>query len=303
MKNMLLTIVMALVTTTFYGQDFATGGAAWYYHEEFAFSADINYIKFTSEKDTLISGEICKKITKRHKIDCNDRPETEYLYTRNDTVFFLDTIFNEFQILYDFNAIASDSWMIKLKDEMQDVDTLNIRVDSVSMTQINGQNLKVLYVTYDKDDENMPETYTSMIIERIGDVKYMFNWYPWSNMACDGNYTSGLRCYQDSSIGLYSTGIADSCDYVHTLTGINNVTPVSRFELYPNPAQNFVEINAKDDAKYTVTLFDLNGRLLITEKVYHSNIKLDLSTLEIGVYVMRLQNNNQIIGYKKLIKE
>lgn len=303
MKKIVLTVIIAISTITFYGQDFAPIGAEWYYNEEFAFSGDINYIKFTSEKDTLIFGENCKKITKRHKIVCNDRPEIEYLLSRNDTVFFLDTIFNEFQILYVFNATATDSWIVKIKDEEQEIDTLTITVDSVSTTQINGHDLKTLYVTYDKDDENMPETYTSTIIEKIGDVKYMFNWYPWSNIACDGNYTSGLRCYQDSDIGLYSTGIADSCDYVYIWTGIDNLESSDQIEMFPNPAQDFVEIIAKDYSSYTIDLFDLNGSLLKSDKAFDSNLKLDLTPINKGVYVIRFQNNNQIIGYKKLIKE
>lgn len=303
MKKIALIVIMAILTITFYGQDFAPVGAEWYYNERFAFSGDINYIKFTTEKDTLIFGENCKKITKRHKIVCNDRPEIEYLFSRNDTVFFLDTIFNDFQILYDFSASATDSWIIKIKDEEQEIDTLTITVDSVSTTQINGQDLKTLYVTYDKDDENMPETYTSTIIEKIGDIKYMFNWYPWSNVACDGNYTSGLRCYQDSDIGLYSTGIVDSCDYVYIWTGIDNVKSTDQIELFPNPAQDFVEIKAKDYSNYTIELYDLNGRLQKSGNAVGSNFKLDLSNIAKGVYIILMQNNNQIIGYKKLIKE
>ncbi len=303
MKEIVLTVIIAISTITFYGQDFAPIGAEWHYNEQFAFSGDINYIKFTSEKDTLIFGENCKKITKRHKIECNNRPEIEYLFSRNDTVFFLDTTFNEFQILYDFSANPTNSWIIKIKNKEQEIDTITITVDSVTTTQINGENLKTLYVTYDKDDENIPETYTSTIIEKIGDVKYMFNWYPWSNVACDANYTSGLRCYQDLDIGLYSTGIVDSCDYTYIWTGIDNAESLAQIELFPNPAHDFVEIKTSDFSDFSIKLFDLNGKLLKSDKTFESSYKLDLSQIDKGVYVILLQNNNQIIGYKKMIKE
>ncbi|MCB0762995.1 MAG: T9SS type A sorting domain-containing protein [Flavobacteriales bacterium] len=303
MKRFVSTVVVAISMITSCAQDFAPIGAEWYYNELFAFSNNIDYIKFTSEKDTLMFGETCRKIIKRHKIECNDRPEIEYLFTRNDTVFFLDTIFNEFQVLYDFNAIATSSWTIKIKDEAQNIDTLTITVDAVSTTQINGQDLKTLHVTYVKADENLPDTYTSTIIEKIGDTQYMFNWYPWSNIACDINYTSGLRCYQDSMLGWYSTGIADSCDYVYTWTGIDAIESSERIKLFPNPAQNFVEIIASDYSSYTIDLLDLSGRLLKSDKSFAPNTKLDLSTIPEGVYLIRLQNNGQIIGYKKLIKD
>lgn len=302
MKKVVFTVIIVISSITFYGQEFAPVGAEWYYNEQFAFSGDINYIKFTSEKDTLIYGKNCKKISKRHKIRCNDRPNNEYLYTSNDTVYFLDTIFNEFQILYILNAQPSEYWIIKVKDEEQEIDSITITVDSISTTQINGQNLRTLYVTYDKDDENMPYTYSSMIIEKIGDVKYMFNWYPWSNVACDANYTSGLRCYQDSDIGLYSTGIVDSCDYVYVWTGIDNVESLAQIELFPNPAQDFVEIKIADFPYFSTELFDLNGKLLLSGKTLDSNLKLDLSQIEKGIYVVLVKHNNKIIGCKKMIK-
>jgi hypothetical protein len=74
--------------------------------------------------------------------------------------------------LYVLNAQPSEYWIIKVKDEEQDIDTITITVDSISITQINGQNLKLLYVTYNKDDENMPESYSSTIIELGVTVDY-----------------------------------------------------------------------------------------------------------------------------------
>jgi len=300
MSKIVLTVIIVISTITFYGQEFAPIGAEWYYSELFAFSGNKNYIKFTAEKDTFIFGETCRKIIKRHKLECNDRPRIEYLFSRNDTVFFLDTVFHEFQILYDFNATATDSWIIKLKAREQDIDTLTITVDSVSITQINAQDLKALYVTYNK---NKTETYSSTIIEKIGDIKYLFNWNPWDNAACDGNFTNGVRCYQDADIGLYSTGIADSCDYTYIWTGIDNVEFKTQIELYPNPAYDFVEIKVSDLSEFQIKLFDLNGRLLKSDKTFDSSYKLDLSEIAKGFYMILLQNKNQIIGYRKMIKE
>jgi len=297
-----ISLIIALIALPFYGQDFAPPGAEWYYNEQFAFSGDIDYIRFTSEKDTLIFGETCRKIIKRHKLLCNDRPETEYLFTRNDTVFFLDTAFNEFQILYDFNATATDSWIIKIKGEGQETDTLTITVDAVSTTQINGHILKKLDVTYNNDG-SVPVTYTSSIIEKIGDVTCMFNWYPGWALACDANYTSGLRCYQDTDIGLYSTGIAESCDYVYFRTGTDSETSPASIELHPNPAQDFVEIIAGDYAAYSVKLFDLNGRLLKSDKADSFGCILDVSDIDKGIYILLMQNDTQIIAFEKLIKE
>lgn len=296
----LLMIILFLTAFNTRAQEFAPIGAEWYYNEQFAFSGDINYIRFTSVKDTLIFGENCKKIIKRHKLFCNDRPDVEYLFSKNDTVFFLDTIFNEFQILYVFNASRDDSWIIKIKDEEQDIDTLTITVDSIKFTTINGEDLKTMFVTYHKDDENNPETYPSKIIEKIGDTHYLFHWYPWSAVACDGNYSGGLRCYQDPSIGLYSTGIVDSCDYVYIWTSVENRTSLNEVEIFPNPTRDFVTIKVPDGINFTIQLIDRNGKIVRTAESTDSNLRMDLSSIDQGIYILSVTNDQQIIRSEKL---
>jgi|GEM_PF-564700 len=282
-------------------KEFAPIGAEWYYNERFAFSGDIDFIKFTSEKDTIIHGKTCKKITKRHKIYCFDRPDAEYLYTSNDTVYFFDTTFNEFQNLYVFNSAPNDSWVIKIKDEAQEIDTITITVDSISTKQINGQNLKVLYVNYDKDDENFPESYSSTIIEKIGDANYMFNWYPWSLIVCDANWTDGLRCYQDSKIGLYSTGIVDSCNYIYKWTGVNIKKQKEKILVFPNPVNDYLFIETDLKTDLIAELHSLDGKILIS-KVFNESAKLDLSGIIKGAYILNIRNRNKIIETKKIMK-
>lgn len=296
-------MVLSFSAIVFYAQEFAPVGAEWYYDESYAFSGDIDYIKFTSEKDTLINNQLCKKITKRHKILCNDRPYTEYVYASNDTVYFLDTIFNEFQVLYVFSADPLDSWIIKVKDEDHEIDTVSITVNSVSTIEINGQDLRALDVTYFKNDEQRPESRTSTIIEKIGDIEYMFNWYPWSTLACDGNISNGLRCYQDSEIGLYSSGIRDSCEYTYIWTGVFEIEESNLFHLYPNPAQDYTMLEIESMRKYLIEIFDSNGKLIKSKMSEDSTCCLDLSLIENGYYLIRISKNNQLIGYKKLIKQ
>ena len=301
MKKIFFIFISTILSFNIIGQDFAPIGAEWYYNELFATSGDVDYIKLTSEKDTLINGEICRKVTKRHRLACKDRPDVEYLFSKNDTVFFLDTIFNEFQILYVFNAQVGDSWIIKVKSEEQVVDTLIITVDSVSIVQINEFDLKALHVTYANYDENYPIEYTSTIIEKIGDVLYMFNWYR-ADLFCDMNFTNGLRCYQDSVIGLYSTGIVDSCDYTLLGTGIDENERANLIKIYPNPAKHFVVIEVDYNSILEAELRDINGRKVIT-KQFVSSLKIDLFDLKRGVYLLIIRDKEEIVGYTKVIIE
>lgn len=60
-------------------QEFAPVGAEWYYNERFAFSGDVDYIKFTSVKDTVVQGKTCSKIIKRQRLISQDFSENTKL--------------------------------------------------------------------------------------------------------------------------------------------------------------------------------------------------------------------------------
>ncbi|HEC43980.1 MAG TPA: T9SS type A sorting domain-containing protein [Bacteroides sp.] len=261
------------LTPSSLSQTFAPAGSQWYYDEGFAFSGDINYLKFQSEKDTLFMGRNCQMLVKEKKLLCNNRPSIEFLYTSDDTVYFYDEDFNAFQVLYIFSAKKDDYWSIRILDEENRIDTLVIKVDSTYRSNINGFDLRTLDVTYEKKAEgHYSYAYHSKIIERIGDVSYMFNWYPWNSIACDMNFTSGLRCYQDEDIGLYSTGLRESCDQI--------MIPYEPLAAY-SPSWNVVKGNLGGSGTDSMVL---EGREKIDGKWYKiinyydlpSKIKLDI---------------------------
>jgi hypothetical protein len=301
MRYLVSIVFLLLACVKIQSQEFAPVGAEWYYHEGFAFSGDVDYIKFTSEKDTLIHGEICRKISKRHKLWCNDRPLEEYIFSRNDTVFFLDTVFNEFQILYNFSAEVKSSWIIKTRDENKEIDTIAVSVDSISHTLINGQQLKTLFVTYEKRDEYMPYTYSSKIMERIGDPMYLFNWTHFSQVACDINWTRGLRCYYDVKLGLYSTGMADSCNYTFEWTSVENQLEKYDFTAFPNPTTGMLEIRYNHMHPIDIEIKNLSGiTLLKRTNIYSGNI--DFSHLPSGIYIVQGTVNSEVLGIVPIVK-
>lgn len=241
--------------------------------------------------------------TKRHKLLCLNRQYSEYLYSSNDTIYFFDKPDNEFKVLYNFNSSPQDSWTINVINEAQKTDTITVTVDSVSTISVNEYDLKALYVTYSKNTENEIQTHSSVIIEKIGDIQYMFNWYQLFNVQCDANYTNGLRCYQDAEIGLFSTGIADACDNVYTWNGSNHTKSSINIELFPNPVRDFTEIKIAKCLDYSVEVFDINGKMLMVLNSIHSDTRLDLSNFENGIYMIRIIHQNKFIGFKKFLKE
>jgi len=78
--------------------------------------------------------------------------------------------------------------------------------------------------------------------------------------------------------------------------------------VFPNPANNFVNIDVKSSKSvtYKVQLFDLSGRIL-EEKIQESafgvtRTSLDLSGVKPGLYFIKVSNQNGFYSQKLIVK-
>lgn len=304
MKTLILFFSFCFLWLTTTSQGWAPIGARWHYTENFSFWNPIveDYIKIESVKDTVVAGKVCRKLTKRHNIGCSDRPDIEFMYSENNQVFFFDTNFSSFQILYDFGAIQGDSWAILVKDldPPEDVDTLIVSVDSTNQTIINGISLKQLFVTYKLKGETNPYVkHNSTIIESIGDLWYMFNYYPEWALGCDMNFSEGLRCYEDSLIGLFETGIADSCEYIKLLDGNEDIEspPIT---IYPVPANEVLLVKIEKRIPIQFKIYDFTGKVVLT-RILKDN-RIPVYELKPGIYIIELFDSNEsLLSRQKIL--
>jgi hypothetical protein len=300
-----LIFIFVLISMTGIAHEWAPVGATWHYTERFSFWSpkEIDYIKIESVKDTLIEGITCKKLTKRHNIGCTDRPDVEFMYSQDDKVYFYDSGFNTFQILYDFGANTGDSWIIRVKDYLDpdDTDSLVVTVDSTDFKVINGVELKRLFVTYLFLNETNPNySYNATIIESVGDLWYMFNYYPEWAFGCDANFSQGLRCYEDPVIGLYETGIADSCTYVQFWTGIEEGSK-SPVEIFPNPTSEFIAVKGGPGICSRYRILNITGKEILSGTVVNNQI--GVQNLAKGLYIIELYSTkNIILSRQKFLK-
>jgi hypothetical protein len=70
--------------------------------------------------------------------------------------------------------------------------------------------------------------------------------------------------------------------------------------IYPNPAKQTVNISLGLQ-KATVAIFDMNGKMIKNIKNYKSDQAIDISSLQIGVYLIRITDNSTVIS-KRLLK-
>ena len=76
----------------------------------------------------------------------------------------------------------------------------------------------------------------------------------------------------------------------------------SNFTTFPNPTNNFVNIETKESKIQKVELYDINGKLLFVE-IHNSNkVKIDISSLEKGIYFLKLFAKEGILN-SKIIKK
>ena len=303
MKSAVLTFFAFLFAIQILGQDFAPIGAKWYYDELAGMGwslYDVDYILYTSEKDTTINGQNCRKINKRHDLDCYFRPKNEFVFSKHDSVFFYDAIIDTFQLLYNFNAGEGDDWSFIYKDYSEPgFDTVTIHVDSVRSMNANDHVLRLLYVTYTARRFWGISSYQSIIAEKMGDLFFMFNFFPSSNMVCDGNLSRGLRCYEDSNIGSYHFPSMESCNYAHLWTDVKS-NKENEILIYPNPVSESIYLSGIIQ-QTCFTIYNINGKLIKSGTIINSEIKTN--ELDKGVYFLKLSDSEgKQLYYNKIIK-
>lgn len=88
------------------------------------------------------------------------------------------------------------------------------------------------------------------------------------------------------------------------LIGIEQLDPNLETSVYPNPATEFVilsvpEIQIKG---MSYSLYDMNGKLIISQNLTENNTKIAISELANGIYFIKLFKYENIVNSFKLIK-
>jgi hypothetical protein len=89
---------------------------------------------------------------------------------------------------------------------------------------------------------------------------------------------------------------ANGIFYNYTM-GIDEVKKETDFCLFPNPATTVLNIVSKNTVKSNLVIYDMNGRPVFERNLGKSPVQWDISHLEPGIYVLRIEN-----VFKKFIK-
>jgi hypothetical protein len=78
-----------------------------------------------------------------------------------------------------------------------------------------------------------------------------------------------------------------------------NETEVVSFGLYPNPTTGLVKIEGEFTSSISVSVTDLNGRIVYTATDVNTGLEMNLTELEAGIYTV-IVSENGISSQKRL---
>ncbi len=90
----------------------------------------------------------------------------------------------------------------------------------------------------------------------------------------------------------------DENDFVSVFEKYN----AQRFELFPNPAVAVLNFRIDSDSETAVSLFDLNGKLVLSEVFSNSASSISLVEIDPGMYTVQIENEGVVVR-ERLIKQ
>lgn len=281
---------------------FCPAGAEWHYLFGMHLNLTVFNAKIKYTGDTTISGETFKKIShsKFFLYDNSDVYSTITLIKQHGDTVFLRNKFtsNQWQVLYNFAAQPGQGWNNSFAETAETVNHYT-KVDSVGQLTLNGQNLKVLYVTIDNDRTAWgANAYTARIIERIGGAQFLFQ-YAHNPHWSDHDYFQSFLCYEDNAFGTYKATEFDC--YSDVYLGMTDEHTNMRIRVYPNPVGNILNVEMNGTGA-EILVSDLKGKILKRESLNQFN-SINTSELAPGLYFLQVKLKGQLIYKTKVVRE
>ena len=130
---------------------------------------------------------------------------------------------------------------------------------------------------------------------------YTFNMY---DSYGDGLLSGGVSLVDDQgtviwqSNGDYGSGASKTFGYQVVTLGTTDVQTIGAV-IYPNPAQNSVQIMGAEQA--SIAVYDVLGRIVWSQAKGGNQVQMDVSSLSPGTYFVRLSKGNQTQTEKLVI--
>lgn len=293
---MRLLLLFLLCSGLSFAQNWSPNGAQWHYSYYGFFPG---YVDIAYSGDTLLDGQVTKKLTKTfHGLGWGMDVTSysigiEYTYEANGVVYLRYQ--NQWDTLYNFSAQVGDSWRIA-KQPFANVAPQNsrLKVIATGIKVINSNTLKYVKVEF-VDPQMNPLGFEDTIVENIGFIGSYFLPYDMFDGFVDGNEGGPFRCYADNNFALYKSYYLEVCDYI---MGTTELEGSASFQVYPNPVSDQINIPETLIQEYN------HYRILSNEGkvIQHgqTTATIDVANLPAGNYTLLIENQTQK-RYAKLL--
>ena len=141
------------------------------------------------------------------------------------------------------------------------------------------------------------EEYYSMEEGSAGHVSRDF----WDIGLKSGVFTSSIIANTTMGVEVYTYPTADTSAWYSTTSTGPAITSGSAISLYPVPARNdlFVRHELKTTQPVSISVFDVTGKQVLqreAEMLDDSELRLDISALSPGVYILQLRNEKTLVS-------
>ena len=286
---MRLLVLFLLFSGFSFAQNWAPNGAQWHYSYYGFFPG---YVDIAYSGDTLIDGQVTKKLTKTFHglgwgMDVTSYSiGTEYTYEANGAVYLRYQ--NQWDTLYNFNAQVGESWRMA-KQPFANVASQNsrLKVLATGTKVINSSTLKYVKVEF-VDPQMNPLGFADTIVENIGFIGSYLLPYDMFDGAVDGNEGGPFRCFTAPNFATYKPSYWEVCDYI---MGTTELEGNASFQVYPNPVSDQINIPESLIQQYNHYRILSNDGKVIQEG--QTTATLDVANLPAGNYTLLIENPTQ----------
>jgi hypothetical protein len=121
------------------------------------------------------------------------------------------------------------------------------------------------------------------------------------------SYSVGQVVYgtHSGTTGSVSEGIQQPYE-ISVIIGLEETGINLNISAFPNPTTDYLILKIADDAhqesRFTITLYDLNGRVIEQQVVVSYETAIDMASLNAATYILKVNNDNQEVKTFKIIK-
>ena len=129
----------------------------------------------------------------------------------------------------------------------------------------------------------------------------------WQNNSILGNPDMSAakgNAYLDTVQGYLNPRMYEVLDLANDIAIINSVDEKinNSTKIYPNPANNFLNIVSLKTGISSVEIYNLNGQLVLNKEVNNNQKTLNISSLESGIYIVDILSENTSVKRKLVIE-